>query len=139
MRNFFKSETLEGKVSEVVTMLSCDLRKLYREHRKMNVGSLSCFYKIGAFGDKNHIFSIIRGKRLIEAIENEDKVLILFNINEKGKASEVNITIQPVSQYEWSDFCDDYKRLRGNGICFSFIFNGDDEHSSNWLHLEKAQ
>lgn len=136
MNKFFKSETKEGKVSEVAAKLTSALRELYLKHGKLNVDSLNCFYKMGVFGgDKIHVFATVIGNNLVEAIENADKVAVHFFIEENGNASKIQIEYKNISQYEWEDFYYDYDGMKGNGVCFCFIFNGDINHL---LHIEAA-
>lgn len=139
MKHFFKSKTKEGKVSEVAAKLASNVRELYLKHGKLNVGSLNCFYKIGVFGgDKIHVFESCIGNDLVEMIENSDKVAVHFFIEENGNASKLQIEYKNISQYEWEDFYYDYDGMKGNGVCFCFIFNGDIDHCLHWLHLEAA-
>ena len=123
MKKFFKSKTKEGKVSEVAAKLASNVRELYLKHGKLNVGSLNGFYKIGVFGgDKIHVFESCIGNDLVEMIENSDKVAVHFFIEENGNASKLQIEYKNISQYEWEDFYYDYDGMKGNGVCFCFIF-----------------
>lgn len=139
MRNFFTSETLEEKVSEFAAKLACCIRELHFKYRKLNTNSLAGLYRIGALGDKIHAFALSIGNQLVNTMEKEDKVVVNFDIKENDNVSEVRVGISPVSEYEWSDLFCGYDEMKGSGICFNFIFNGDFKHSYHWLYLEDAK
>lgn len=139
MKKFFNSQTKEGKVSEIVEKLACNLSELHFKYGKLTTASLNGFYRMGALGNNNGLFASVLGYKLIEVIEREDKVAVHFHINERAdNASMIQVEILPISQYEWDDLYYEYDGMKGNGVCFSFIFNRDLEHSPHWLHLEAA-
>ena len=138
MKKFFESKTKEGKVSEIAAKLACSIRELHFKYGKLNPHSLNNLYRVGAFGNSIHAFALFLGNRLVEAIEKEDKVVANFNITESDNSSKISVGVLSASEYEWDELFYGYDEMKGNGICFHFVFNGDLEHSLHWLYLEAA-
>lgn len=75
--------------------------------------------------------------QIIEAIEQHDKIILMFDFTIKEGKHEFKFQIRQIDRLEWEDLFEG-NDSKENGLCLSFCFNRDNKHSP-WYFVSEEQ